>query len=135
MADEQLLTAVAVALTTDAAKALTQASRDAFAGLISLLRRRFAGHPSSEQALELAQQDPTSAVRVEALVNALMQAQATNPDFEAELRHAWLELRAHLNADQDAVVNSVSGTIGGNVVQARDVTGGISFGDTGRHLA
>jgi hypothetical protein len=63
----------------------------------------------------------------------LAQAVAEDPEFDAELRDLWRALSPHLDASHGGVVNSVSGTVEGNLVQARDVHGGISFGTPGRN--
>jgi hypothetical protein len=62
----------------------------------------------------------------------LAQAAAEDPAFEAELRGLWREIMPYLNASDGGVVNTVSGTVEGNLVQARDVHGGIAFGVRGR---
>ncbi|MER7279633.1 hypothetical protein ABT369_34840 [Dactylosporangium sp. NPDC000244] len=48
------------------------------------------------------------------------------------LRNLWRELSPHLIAGHGGVTNSVYGIVEGNVVQARDVHGGITFGGADR---
>jgi hypothetical protein len=128
VADQQLLTAIALTLATKTAEGLAAGGRAAFEALARVVRRRFEGRASAQAALAEAGTDSTKDARIEILRQELAQAIADDPDFEAELRERWRALSPHLNAGGNSVINSVSGTVEGNVVQARDVTGGISFG-------
>ncbi|WP_432825702.1 hypothetical protein [Dactylosporangium sp. CA-092794] len=133
MIDQQVLTAIAVTLATKAAEGLAAGGRAAFQALARLVRSRFEGLASAQAALGDAEADPAGASRIEALREALAQAIADDPTFEAELRNLWQDLSPHINASDGAVINSISGTVDGNVVQARDVQGGISFGTASRN--
>ena len=136
MADQELLTTIAVTLATKTAEGVAAGGRAAFEALARLVRRRFAGRPSARVALAdseaLTGADSLREIRIEILREALAQAVADDPAFEAELREPWQALSTHLNASEGGVINSVSGTVEGNVVQARDIHGGISFGGPGR---
>jgi hypothetical protein len=131
VADQQLLTTIAITLATKTAEGLVAGGRAAFEALARLVRRRFEGRVSAQAALADAGPDSDSATkdaRVEILRRALAQAIADDPAFGVELRDRWRALSPYLNAGDGGVVNSVSGTVEGNLVQARDVNGGISFG-------
>ena len=134
MADQELLTTIAVTLATKTAEGLAAGGRAAFEALAGLVRRRFAGRASAQAALAERESeiDLAADARIEILRQALAQVVAENPGFEAELRERWLALSPHLSVGDGGVINSVSGTVEGNVVQARDVHGGISFGPAGR---
>ena len=132
MADQELLTTIAVTLATKSAEGLAAGGRAAFEALAGLVRRRFAGRASAQAALAERESDSAADARIEILRQALAQVVAESPGFESELRERWLALSPHLSAGDGGVVNSVSGTVEGNVVQARDVQGGISFGPAGR---
>jgi hypothetical protein len=107
-----------------------------FEALARLVRRKFKGRAAAEAALAETEADPEAdtarGLRVEVLGEALAQAVADDPAFETELRDRWLALSPHLTAGDGGVINSVSGIVEGNVVQARDVHGGVSFGCPGR---
>jgi hypothetical protein len=49
-----------------------------------------------------------------------------------QLRDLWPRVVAELSAESGGVVNSVNGSVGGNLLQARDlrVEGGLHFGET-----
>jgi hypothetical protein len=125
--DQEMVTAIAVALATKAAEGLTEGGRAAFEALARLVQRAFQGRASAQAALTGAEADPADETRIEELQQELAQTAAEDPAFETDLRGAWRELAPHLTASDSAVANNVSGTVEGNVVQARDVHGGISF--------
>ena len=131
MADEDILTAVALTLATRAVEGLAEGGKAAFAALARLVRRRFQGHASAQAILTEAEADPADEARIQALQEELAQTTADDPAFDHELRRLWHDLGPYLATNADGVVNSLSGSVGGNVVQARDVHGGISFGETG----
>lgn len=128
--DQELLTTIAVTLANKTAEGLAAGGRAAFEALVGLVRRRFKDPESARAALAGADSPPDA--RIEILRQALAQAVVEDPGFEAELRDRWRALAPHLNASGGDMINSVSGTVQGNVVQARDVHGGISLGAPGR---
>jgi hypothetical protein len=132
--DPDILSTVALTLATGAATGLTEGGKAAFAELAALVRRRFQGRESARAALAAAETESPDDTRIQSLRDELAQAIADDPVFGEELRRHWAGLAPHLTADSGGVVNNLSGSVGGNVVQARDVQGGISFGDAGpRH--
>ncbi|NMO56707.1 hypothetical protein HH310_36730 [Actinoplanes sp. TBRC 11911] len=129
MAGEDIFAAVALTLATNAAEALTEGGKAAFAALAGLIKRRFRGRGSAQAALVEAEADPADDTRIESLREELARAAAEDPRFDQELRRLWRDLAPALTAGTGGVINNVSGSVEGNVVQARDVQGGISFGD------
>lgn len=129
MADEDILTAVALTLATKAVEGLAEGGKAAFAALARLVWRRFQGRGSAQVALAEAEADPTDDTRIQSLREELAQATADDPAFDHELRRLWRDLSPQPAASADGVVNNLTGSVGGNVVQARDVHGGISFGE------
>lgn len=59
---------------------------------------------------------------------ALAAAMSDDPVFGAEVRRLWVQIEGQQVSDADSVTNTIPGQVAGNVVQARDVQGGISFG-------
>jgi hypothetical protein len=131
MTDQELLTTIAVTLATKTAEGLAAAGRSAFESLARLVRRRFEGRKSST-ALPEVWTDTADGTRIETLREAFAQAIADDPPFEAELRQHWQSLSPYLEVQDGGVINHVGGNVEGNVVQARDVHGGISFGSPKR---
>jgi hypothetical protein len=127
--DEQILAAVALTLATKAAEGLAEGGKAAFAALATLVRRRFEGRPTGMVALVEAEADPSDRERVRSLQGELEVAVLEDPEFGVRLQALWRDFQPHLIANADGVVNNVTGTVGGSVVQARDVHGGISFGN------
>lgn len=130
MADEDILTAVALAMATKAVEGLTEGGKAAFAALARLVRQRFQRRASAQAALAAAEADPPDEARIQSLRDELAQAAADDPEFDRELRRLWRDVSSHSTANTGGVINTVSGSVAGNVVQARDVHGGISFGET-----
>ncbi|MBB5957573.1 hypothetical protein FHS29_004168 [Saccharothrix tamanrassetensis] len=96
----------------------------AVAGLYELVRARFAGDPAAIAALTAAEGAPPDSPQVHALGEVLGRAAATDPRFGEELRRAHEQAGV---AQTGRVTNQISGTVHGNVLQAGDIQGGVSF--------
>jgi hypothetical protein len=96
-----------------------------------LVRKRFGGDPAAQTALESAQEKPDDQSRTRSLRDALEQAATADPEFGEQLRALWRQASTELNASHGGVINQVSGTVSGNVVQA----GNLTFGDVPRRDA
>ena len=104
---DPILTSIATTLATKAA-----------GGLYDLVSKVFRRHPQAQLALAAAQGAEPDSAPVHALAERLAEVTAAEPEFDRELREL---------ADHGGVINKVSGNVTGNVVQARDITGNISF--------
>lgn len=91
--------------------------------LYDLVKQKFAKRKQALTALEAAHGAAPDSPAVRTLSEHLAEATHTDPDFAAALTATW----AQLSASHDGVINQVSGTIRGNVVQARDIQGNITF--------
>ncbi|MCE6993439.1 hypothetical protein LZG04_01245 [Saccharothrix sp. S26] len=100
--------------------AASLASR-AVAGLYELVRAKFADDPAATAALTAAQGTEEGSPQVAALSEALHRAVESDPAFGSELR------AHHAVTQRGRVTNHLSGTVHGNVVQAGDIQGGITF--------
>jgi hypothetical protein len=112
---EPILLAIATTLAT---KGVTS--------LYDLVKKKFAGRREAKAALEAAEGKAPDSVEVQALATELERAEAEDPQFATELRQQWNSISVQ-QADHGSVNNQISGTVTGNVVQARDIQGGISF--------
>jgi hypothetical protein len=131
VADEtDILTAVALAMATKAVEGLTEGGKAAFAALAKLVRERFQRRAFAQAALAEAEADPSDESRIQSLRDELVQTASDDPEFDRELRRLWRDVGQHSTANAGGVINTINGSVGGNVVQARDVHGGISFGET-----
>ncbi|WP_326946916.1 hypothetical protein OG439_47745 [Amycolatopsis sp. NBC_01307] len=97
----------------------------AVAGLYKLIRKQFADDPVATAVLEAAEGTAEDSTEVRDLSIALEGAEATDPDFGERLRTLW-QAEVTQNAEDNGVANQISGTVHGNVVQARSV-GDITF--------
>lgn len=109
---EPILVSIAAAL---AAKSVTS--------LYDLVKRRFTGRKEAAAALEAADGAAPDSAEVAALATHLAAEEAADPAFGVELRNTWQQV----SAERGGVVNQITGNVSGNVVQARDIEGGISF--------
>jgi hypothetical protein len=126
--DDHVVTAIAVTLATKAVEGLAEGAKAAYSALAGLVHRKFA-RPAHDapNALEVAQSDPSEA-RLHELRVALAAAMRDDPVFGAEVRRLWVQIEGQQVSGVDSVTNTIPGQVAGNVVQARDVQGGISFG-------
>jgi hypothetical protein len=118
------LAAIISALVSSSAGA---AGKDAWESLKGLVRRVFAKDDAASSAVE-GTPDQRSA---EVLSRELAARAEEDQDFAAALR-TWAEGALPLVADSQDVSNVIGGNaqIRGNVVQARDIGGSVTFGDT-----
>lgn len=115
---------IASALAGKAAEAFLSGAHSALAALYGFVRDRFAGDRKALRALQRAQDDPQDD-RVQSLAEQLHRLAADDPAFAEQLGELWEQASTELHAETGGVVNNVSGTVSGKVVQARDVHGDI----------
>lgn len=138
--DEAIVTAIATALATRATDAAAGAGRSAWAALVRLVRAKLgsasavAGQAAPDPgAPDQTAPDPTAPdhaapdhaagpATIAALAQAMLQAASTDPHFAVQLQILWDKASMELAANDDATINQISGTVFGNVIQARDVT-------------
>jgi hypothetical protein len=125
---DPIMTEVAVAVAGKLTETLTAGAKAALGNLVQLVKKRFTGDDAAQHALTEAEKAPDDADRVTALANQLERLAADDPKFAEQLRGLWSQAGAHLHAETGGVVNEVSGSVSGHVVQARDIQGGVSFG-------
>ncbi|RLK61305.1 hypothetical protein [Actinokineospora cianjurensis] len=113
---EPVLVSIAAALAAKSAGALHE-----------LVRARFARRAQAEAALTAAAGAAPESAEVVALAAELEQAERADPEFAEELRANWAVESAGLRAEHGGVINQITGTVSGKVLQARDIEGGVSF--------
>jgi hypothetical protein len=98
--------------------------------LYNLVKNKFEGRKQALDALNAAADASPDSPQVIALAEELATAEAYDPQFSRELRSQWTAIKAQTvaSAADDGVANTISGPVTGNVVQARDVHGNITFG-------
>ena len=92
----------------------------------SLVRRVFGRQSTSVEAVKRLGERPGDADSIKALAQALVDDSRRDPQAAAQLRHWLASAELTLSAD-DRVTNTVSGEVRGNVLQARDIHGDITF--------
>jgi hypothetical protein len=113
---EPVLLAIASTLATKAAGTL-----------YDLVKSAFGRHPKAAAALVAAADEEPESAAVRALAERLAQVEAAEPEFREQLRSAWTQIAGEQVADHGGVVNQITGNVTGSVVQARDISGGVSL--------
>ncbi|GLW91842.1 hypothetical protein [Actinokineospora globicatena] len=113
---EPVLVSIAAALAAKSAGALYE-----------LVRTRFARREQAEAALTAAAGAAPESAEVAVLAAELEQVERADPEFAEELRANWAVESAGTRAEHGGVINQITGTVNGKVLQARDIQGGVSF--------
>jgi hypothetical protein len=131
---DQFLSTVAAAVAGKAAELAVQGGREGCAALVRLIRDRLGRDKDAAAALAEADQSPQDNAAVAGLTSALERLTLQDAVFAARLRELWPRAEAELSASHGAVANSATGSVGGHLMQARDVRveGGLRFGDVQR---
>ena len=94
--------------------------------LTSVVRRLFGRQSTSVEAARRLGERPGDADSIKALAQALVDDSRRDPQAAAQLRH-WLVAAEQTLAQDNRVINTISGDVHGNVLQARDIRGDITF--------
>jgi hypothetical protein len=128
---DPVISSVAAAVAGKAAEMAVQGGKDACAALVRLVRERFGRDKEATAALEMARRSPEDQAAVAGLALALERLAGADASFAARIQELWPRVAAELSASEGGVVNSATGSVGGHLMQARDVRvdGGLHFGD------
>jgi hypothetical protein len=96
-------------------------------GLYQLVKEKFAGDHLATAALEAVEGAVGDSPEVRELSEKLASAEAADPEFARRLRTEWEHAGGNPHAESGGVINDVSGDVQGNVLQARDIHGDITF--------
>ncbi|WP_052406727.1 hypothetical protein [Allokutzneria albata] len=110
---------------TMAAVLATRATTAAFGGLCRWVKEQFS--PEAQAVLEAAIEAPEDQARVEELGRELERAEQADPEFGRQLRERYERANVEIHADNGSVASQISGNVSGKVIQARDITGNITF--------
>ncbi|MBM7769806.1 hypothetical protein JOD54_000010 [Actinokineospora baliensis] len=95
--------------------------------LYELVRDRFSKRADAAAALAASAGAEPESAEVAALAEELDREQRADPEFAERLREQWANEAQAGHADRGGVVNQITGTVSGKVLQARDIQGGVSF--------
>jgi hypothetical protein len=123
---EEFLTALAGGLSEQGAVLLAAGGKSALTSVYQLVRQRFRPGSDEAGALEAAVQHPGEREHIDSLAAALARAVEDDPAFAERLSTLWREAGRQSSADRGSVVNNFDGEAE-KVVQARDISGGITF--------
>jgi hypothetical protein len=123
---EDFLTALAGGLSEQGAALVTAGGKSALTSIYQLIRQRFRPGSDEAEVLEAAVHNPGDRQHIDALSAALSQLVADDPAFADRLSTLWREASQQPTADRGSVVNNFDGEAE-KIVQARDISGGITF--------
>ena len=119
---------VVKAIASGAGESLAARGMEVAGRLTSALRARLRGDARARGALEIAIEDPGDAAARGDLEALLRERILRDAEFGAWLQALWSEVGPDIETDASTSANIVRGTVHGDVVQARDVHGGIHIG-------
>ncbi|MCO5972158.1 hypothetical protein [Actinoallomurus soli] len=94
--------------------------------LTSVVRRVFGRRSTSVEAAKRLGERPGDVDATRALAEALIADSARDPQGAAQIRH-WVARAERALAPEGSATNTIDGSVTGNVVQARDIRGDITF--------
>lgn len=106
--------------------ALDRAGEQTWDTLTGLVHKLFGRRSTPAQAIERLDAHPGDPEAINALAHTLTTAAAQNPEAAQQL-HVWLTTAQQTHLDQNNTTNTITGTVHGKVVQARDIHGNITF--------
>jgi hypothetical protein len=119
---------VVEAISSGAGDRLAAKGIDAVERLVSALRAKLRGDAGARGTLEIAVEEPGAAAARGDLEALLRERISRDDEFRAWLEALWSEIGPDVSMDGAGSANIVRGTVHGDVVQARDVRGGIHIG-------
>jgi hypothetical protein len=122
---------VVKAIASGAGDGLAARGIEAIGRLTSALRAKLRGDAMARGTLEIAIEDPGDANARGDLEALLRERIHHDAGFSAWLEALWSEVGPDLKVDASKSANIVHGNVQGDVVQARDVHGGIRIGRSG----
>jgi hypothetical protein len=134
MMPDPVMSSVAAAVAGKAAEAAWESGKTACAALIRFVRERFSRDEHAVAVLEAADDNPGDEASVGGLAFELSRLAAADADFAARVQELWPQASVELSAGDSGVVNSSTGSVGGHLIQARDlhIDGGLHLGDVQR---
>jgi hypothetical protein len=123
---EDFVTAIATTLSAQGGQLVVAGGKTVLASLYRLIRDRLVRTEPDVKALEAAVHHPNEPGHINELSRVLARALREDPAFARQVIAQWQKLSDRSGSDSDSTVNSFHGEAR-NVIQARDVHGGISF--------
>jgi len=128
---DPIMLSFASALAGKAAEAVAEGGKSAWGVLVQVVRARLGHDQAAAAALEAACAQPDDLAVVGVLALALERMAAVDAGFGARVHELWPLAQAEFSARDGGTVNSNTGTVGGHLIQARDlhVEGGLHLGE------
>jgi hypothetical protein len=103
-----------------------KAGEQLWESLSSVVRRLFGRRSTSVEAVKRLGERPGDTDSIRALAQALVDDSSRDPQAAAQLRH-WIASAEEKIAADEHVTNTITGDVRGNILQARDIHGNITF--------
>lgn len=128
---DPIMLSIASAIAGKAGEAAAEGGKSAWGVLVRVVRARLGHDKAAAGALEAACAQPDDMAVVRVLALALERISAADATFGAQVQALWPSAQAELSAREGGTVNSNTGTVGGHLIQARDlyVEGGLYLGE------
>lgn len=129
---DPIMLSIASALAVKGAEAAADGAKSAWGVLVRVVRARLGHDEAAAGALEAACAEPDDLALVRVLALALERIAVADAAFGARVHELWPSAQAELSAQEGGTVNSNTGTVGGHLIQARDlhVKGGLFLGES-----
>jgi hypothetical protein len=122
---------VSIAIATTIASKGTELAIDrgsqAWRRLVEIVKKRLGRDRDGAELLKESALNELSADQIDRLCDILTALRQRDQAFDDQVRGAWQQVIDHRQVD-DRVNNVMTGTAGGHVVQAGQISGGIRFG-------
>jgi hypothetical protein len=127
---DPVISSVAAAVASQATELAVQGGKEACTALVKLIRERFGRDKAAAAALEAARGSPQDETAIAHLALELERLVLVDAHFAMRIRDLWRQAAAELSAGDGGMINSATGSVGGHLMQARDVRveGGLHFG-------
>ncbi len=119
--------AIAAAVSAKGAEMAVTRAPVAWRGFLRVLRDRLAREKQAAELLEQAQTSRKPAT-VQSLAEEISRIRQADTNFDQELRRAW-SLVVATSPQLSNTTNIMTGSVGGHLIQANEVSGIMSFGD------
>ncbi|GAA4608402.1 hypothetical protein BJY16_006825 [Actinoplanes octamycinicus] len=123
--------AIAGAVAAKGAEMAVQQTPDAWRRFVAFVRDRLSREDRGAELLTAAEADQKPVV-VEALAEEITRLRQADPTFDRALQQQWTAITVAPQTRSNQATNIVTGSVGGHLVQATEISGGVSFGPAER---
>ncbi|WBC06991.1 hypothetical protein [Micromonospora sp. WMMA1947] len=120
--------AIAAGIATKGTEIAVGRGAEKWSQLVAAVRKRLIGDLDGSALLAKAESEGLSSPEIDLLAKLIDSAQSEDATFQSTLQENWGQLVQVQHSDE-RVTNIMSGKAGGHVVQAGEISGGLSMGE------